>query len=225
MSTDKSSGVANEKIASDADGSGWERLSDLSDHELVKHIMNELSSLLAGLGVPGKKPTWQLQKAFKKKKLGKSLLDAIRDLIETRNKLAHDGSARAGLPDRNKFINRFLEVKVCLLRLAQEKIPIRAQAGQSSQGFEDALDEMMLTHEAERWLVEMEAELSPAQCMELAPILVSEVKSMMLASMRADPAAASERAASARSARLAKFEQATGMQACAMRKRWAEIRE
>ena len=222
MSTDKSSGVANEKIASDADGSGWERLSDLSDHELVKHIMNELSSLLAGLGVPGKKPTWQLQKAFKKKKLGKSLLDAIRDLIETRNKLAHDGSARAGLPDRNKFIDRFLEVKVCLLRLAQEKIPIRAQAGQSSQGFEDALDEMMLAHEAERRLVEIEAELSPAQCMELFDS--TELKSM-LASMRADPAAASERAASARSARLAKFEQATGMQVWAMRKRWAEIRE
>ena len=102
MSTDKSSGVANETTASDADGSGWdERLSDMSDHELTKHMMNELSSsLLAGLGIPGNRPSQQNQKAFKKKTIPKRLNDAICALIEMRNTLTHAGPARAGLPDR-----------------------------------------------------------------------------------------------------------------------------
>ena len=141
MSTGKSSGVANETIANDADGSGWERLSDMSDHELAKHIMNELSSLLAGLGVPGNRPTSQLKllgKAFQKKSLCLTrYVPGIRDLIKMRNDLTHAGPARAGLPDRSKFIKLFFEVKVCLLGLAQEKIPIRTRAGQSSQGFEE----------------------------------------------------------------------------------------
>ena len=141
MSTDKSSRVANETTASDADGSGYdERLSDLSDHELTKHMMNELSSLLAGLGIPGKRPSQQNQKAFKKKTIPKPLNDAIHALIKMRITLVHFGPARAGLPDRNKFIELFFDVKVWLLGLAQlEKIPIRAQAGRSPQGFEDAL--------------------------------------------------------------------------------------
>ena len=47
--------------------------------------------------------------------------------------------------ENNKFIELCFDVKVWLLGLAQlEKIPIRAQAGRSPQGFEDALgDDMM----------------------------------------------------------------------------------
>ena len=218
MSTDKSSGVANETIASDADGSGWERLSDMSDHELAKHIMNELSSLLAGLGVPGNRPTSQLKllgKAFKKKSLCLTrYVPWIRDLIKMRNDLTHAGPARAGLPDRSKFIKLFFEVKVCLLGLAQEKIPIRTRAGQSSQGFEeDAFADMMV---ALRLRVEMEAVLSPAECKKLL-MEISVRENLQLDSMRPrdDPAAASERAASGYGSECA-IDEIWSIPACAM---------
>ena len=158
MSTDKSSGGANETIASDTDGSGWERLSDLSDHELAKHIMNELSSLLAGLGVPGSKPARkgflqkQLAKAFKKKKIPEPLRDMIHALIEMRNTLAHDGPARAGLHDRNVFIKLFVEVKLSLLWLAQNDPIHKVKL--------DGLDDQLL---ALRLRVEFEAALPPAE--------------------------------------------------------------
>ena len=159
MSTDKSSGGANETIASDTDGSGWERLSDLSDHELAKHIMNELSSLLAGLGVPGSKkcnPKQQLAKAFKKKKIPKPLRDMIHALIQMRNTLTHLGPARAGLHDRNMFIKLFSEIKVSLLWLAQN-VPIHEVKL-------DGLDDQLL---ALRLRVEFEAALPPAEYLEL----------------------------------------------------------
>ena len=158
MSTDKSSGGANETIASDTDGSGWERLSDLSDHELAKHIMNELSSLLAGLGVPRRKlkPAQQLAKAFKKKKIPKPLRDMIHALIQMRNTLTHLGPARAGLHDRNMFIKLFSEIKVSLLWLAQN-VPIHEVKL-------DGLDDQLL---ALRLRVEFEAALPPAEYLEL----------------------------------------------------------
>ena len=156
----------------------WEKLSSLTDHELVKHILNELSFRLTQLGAPGKKPGQQLKKLCRKRgwPTSNSLSDDVQKLLDGRNTLVHAGQARAGLPDRDAYVNRFINVKVTLTLLADD-----SWRGQSK---EEALENLPGAFLAERHLSLLESELSHIECFEAAALMLSADEKDLLQKQR-----------------------------------------
>ena len=142
-----------QSVQASATRPAWEKLSSLNDHELVKHVLAELSALLAMCGVPGKRPMQQMQKLFKKHRAmaqsdaGCCLWEEVKQLIDIRNALTHDAPTRAGLQDRDAYIQRFGEVKTTLALLADRGTTFRSR------------EEMQIAWSVERFTNLMEEEL------------------------------------------------------------------